>query len=78
MVHTVYKFMFSVQVYMCTCRSFLCTCTSCTRTIVQYNYWHFHADIDDDLLVSDQGIHSRRAYGGCLLETSYMYALLIH
>ena len=34
--------------------------------------WYFHADIDDDLLKSDQETTSRRAYGGCLLETSYI------
>ena len=56
----------SVYIQVCMCRTLI------------FKYWYFHADIDDDLLESDQETHSRRAYGGCLLETSYMYAPLIH
>ena len=55
------------RVVMCKCRNAYLSTGS-----------YFHADIDDNLLESDQGTHSRRAYGGCLLETSYIHVCTVN
>ena len=71
---------YSVYVHLCSVCKFVCEDLFLHARHALLNYWYFHADIDDYMLVSGQGTISRHAYGGCLLETSYMYmfALLIH